>query len=176
MAIGYFGVAAVVIVSHIDELPRVFAHILEQAFDFEAIFGGFAGSAMVIGIKRGLFSNEAGMGSAPNAAAAAHTTHPAKQGMVQTLSVFIDTIIICTATALMVLCSQENLQDLKGMAIMQRVMQGYFGEFGLHFVSIAVVLFAFTSLIGNFFYAQMNFKFITQNKMKFWLWIIFLLI
>ncbi|WP_394997969.1 alanine/glycine:cation symporter family protein [uncultured Helicobacter sp.] len=165
MAIGYFGVAAVVIVSHIDELPRVFAHILEQAFDFEAIFGGFAGSAMVIGIKRGLFSNEAGMGSAPNAAAAAHTTHPAKQGMVQTLSVFIDTIIICTATALMVLCSQENLQDLKGMAIMQRVMQGYFGEFGLHFVSIAVVLFAFTSLIGNFFYAQMNFKFITQNKL-----------
>ena len=131
----------------------------------EAIFGGFAGSAMVIGIKRGLFSNEAGMGSAPNAAAAAHTTHPAKQGMVQTLSVFIDTIIICTATALMVLCSQENLQDLKGMAIMQRVMQGYFGEFGLHFVSIAVVLFAFTSLIGNFFYAQMNFKFITQNKL-----------
>lgn len=164
MAIGYFGVATFVIITHFAELPRVFMHILEQAFDFEAIFGGFAGSAMVIGIKRGLFSNEAGMGSAPNAAAAAHTTHPAKQGMVQTLSVFIDTLIICTATALVVLCSQENIQELKGMAIMQKVMQGYLGEFGLHFVSVAVTLFAFTSLIGNFFYAQMNFKFITDNK------------
>ncbi|WP_394978090.1 alanine/glycine:cation symporter family protein [uncultured Helicobacter sp.] len=164
MAIGYFGVAAFVIITHFAELPRVFMHIFEQAFDFEAMFGGFAGSAMVIGIKRGLFSNEAGMGSAPNAAAAAHTTHPAKQGMVQTLSVFIDTLIICTATALVVLCSQENLQELKGMAIMQKVMQGYLGEFGLHFVSVAVTLFAFTSLIGNFFYAQMNFKFITDNK------------
>ncbi len=165
MAIGYFIVAVIVIASNIEMIPSVFGHVLEKAFDFEAIFGGFAGSAMVIGIKRGLFSNEAGMGSAPNAAAAAHTTHPAKQGMVQTFSVFIDTIIICSATAFMVLCSQENLEGLQGMMIMQKVMQGHFGAFGLHFVSVAVVLFAFTSLIGNYFYAQVNFKFITQSKM-----------
>lgn len=165
MAIGYFIVAFIVIVSNFEQIPVVFSHVLEQAFDFEAIFGGFAGSAMVIGIKRGLFSNEAGMGSAPNAAAAAHTTHPAKQGMVQTLSVFIDTLVICSATAFIVLCSQENVGNLQGMAIMQKAMEGYFGNFGMHFVSIAVVLFAFTSLIGNFFYSQMNFRFITENKM-----------
>lgn len=164
MAIGYFVVAIIVIASNAEMIPGVFSHVLERAFDFEAIFGGFAGSAMVIGIKRGLFSNEAGMGSAPNAAAAAHTTHPAKQGMVQTFSVFIDTIIICSATAFMVLCSQENLEGLQGMMLMQKVMQGHFGAFGLHFVSVAVVLFAFTSLIGNYFYAQVNFKFITQSK------------
>lgn len=164
MAFGYLLVALAVIFTNFGELPRIFMEIVEKAFDFEAIFGGFAGSAIVIGIKRGLFSNEAGMGSAPNAAAAAHTSHPAKQGMVQTLSVFIDTLIICSATAFMVLCSQENLEGLKGMPLIQKVMYGHFGEFGLHFVSIAVVLFAFTSLIGNYFYSEMNFKFITENK------------
>ncbi|CAM2903726.1 alanine/glycine:cation symporter family protein [Helicobacter burdigaliensis] len=164
MAFGYLLVALAVIFTNFGELPRIFLEIVEKAFDFQAIFGGFAGSAIVIGIKRGLFSNEAGMGSAPNAAAAAHTSHPAKQGMVQTLSVFIDTLIICSATAFMVLCSQENLEGLKGMPLIQKVMHGHFGEFGLHFVSIAVVLFAFTSLVGNYFYSEMNFKFITENK------------
>ncbi|MCW1360717.1 alanine/glycine:cation symporter family protein [Campylobacter sp. US33a] len=164
MAFGYLLVAIVVIATNLEALPRIFTEIAQKAFDFEAIFGGFAGSAIVIGIKRGLFSNEAGMGSAPNAAAAAHTSHPAKQGMVQTLSVFIDTLIICSATAFMVLCSQENLEGLQGMPLIQKVMYGHFGEFGLHFVSIAVVLFAFTSLIGNYFYSEMNFKFITESK------------
>ncbi|WP_141070017.1 alanine:cation symporter family protein, partial [Campylobacter fetus] len=91
MAFGYLLVAIIVIATNLEALPGIFTEIAQKAFDFEAIFGGFAGSAIVIGIKRGLFSNEAGMGSAPNAAAAAHTSHPAKQGMVQTLSVFIDT-------------------------------------------------------------------------------------
>lgn len=165
MAFSYLIVALVVIVLHFDAIPNAFSQIFAQAFDFESIFGGFSGSAMVIGIKRGLYSNEAGMGSAPNAAAAAHTTHPAKQGMVQTLSVFIDTLIICSATALMVICSNvENLKEFKGFPLVQKVMEGYFGEFGLHFISVAVVLFAFTSLIGNHFYAEANFKFITKNK------------
>ena len=93
MALGYLVIALIVIVSNIEKLPMIFSNVLQEAFDFTAIFGGFASSAIVIGIKRGLFSNEAGMGSAPNAAAAAHTSHPAKQGMVQTLSVFIDTLI-----------------------------------------------------------------------------------
>ncbi|RDU62668.1 sodium:alanine symporter family protein [Helicobacter sp. MIT 14-3879] len=165
MAIGYFIVAMIVIILNFGELPKAFSNILSEAFDFEAIFGGFAGSAMVIGIKRGLFSNEAGMGSAPNAAASAHTTHPAKQGMVQTLSVFIDTLVICSASAFMVICSTDDgIKGLKGLPLMQKVMEGYFGEFGLHFISISVVLFAFTSLIGNHFYSEANFKFITKNK------------
>ena len=108
MAFSYLIVALVVIVLHFDAIPNAFSQIFAQAFDFESIFGGFSGSAMVIGIKRGLYSNEAGMGSAPNAAAAAHTTHPAKQGMVQTLSVFIDTLIILPATALMLICSNVD--------------------------------------------------------------------
>lgn len=166
MAFGYLIVALIVVVLHFEKLPAVFSNVLQEAFDFQAIFSGFASSAIVIGIKRGLFSNEAGMGSAPNAAAAAHTSHPAKQGMVQTLSVFIDTLIICSASAFMVLCADiEGITELKGMMLMQTVMQNHFGLFGLFFVSIAIVLFAFTSLIGNYFYAEANFKFITTNKL-----------
>lgn len=165
MALGYLIVALCVVGMNIDKIPLVFGAVLEEAFDFEAIFSGFAGSAIVIGIKRGLFSNEAGMGSAPNAAAAAHTSHPAKQGMVQTLSVFIDTLIICSASAFMVLCSNIDTISLQGIALMQGVMQEYFGVFGLLFISLAIVLFAFTSLIGNYFYAEANFKFITENKL-----------
>lgn len=163
MALGYFIVALIVIGMNLDKLPVIFSDILQEAFNFQAIFGGFAGSAIVIGIKRGLFSNEAGMGSAPNAAAAAHTSHPAKQGMVQILSVFIDTLIICSASAFMVLCADLNTEAKGGMMIMQSALQSYFGAFGLLFVSVAIALFAFTSLIGNYFYAESNFKFITQN-------------
>lgn len=166
MALGYLIVALIVVALNIEKLPMIFSNVLQEAFNFTAIFGGFASSAIVIGIKRGLFSNEAGMGSAPNAAAAAHTSHPAKQGMVQTLSVFIDTLIICSASAFMVLCSDiEGMQTLKGMILMQTVMQNHFGTFGLFFVSVAIVLFAFTSLIGNYFYAEANFKFITDNRL-----------
>lgn len=166
MALGYLIVALIVVALNIEKLPMIFSNVLQEAFNFTAIFSGFASSAIVIGIKRGLFSNEAGMGSAPNAAAAAHTSHPAKQGMVQTLSVFIDTLIICSASAFMVLCSDiEGMQTLKGMILMQTVMQNHFGTFGLFFVSVAIVLFAFTSLIGNYFYAEANFKFITDNRL-----------
>lgn len=164
MAIGYLLVALVVVATNFHQIPMIFGNVIAEAFDFQAIFGGFAGSAFVIGIKRGLFSNEAGMGSAPNAAAAAHTSHPAKQGMVQTLSVFIDTLVVCSASAFIVLCSTEDTQGLKGLPLVQKVMEGYFGDLGLHFISIVVVLFAFTSLIGNHFYAEANFKFITHNK------------
>lgn len=99
MAIGYLLLGAVTILMHLPQIPGILAMIVSQAFDAQAIFGGFAGSAVVIGVKRGLFSNEAGMGSAPNASAAAEVSHPVKQGMVQVLSVFIDTLLICSATA-----------------------------------------------------------------------------
>lgn len=165
MALGYLLVALFVIFSNIEKLPMIFSHVFEEAFNFEAIFSGFAGSAIVIGIKRGLYSNEAGMGSAPNAAASAHTSHPAKQGMVQTLSVFIDTLMICSCSAFMVLCADiVKNTELKGLGLIQGVMQEHLGSFGLLFISVAIVLFAFTSIIGNHFYAEANFKFISTSK------------
>lgn len=165
MALGYLLVALFVIFSNIEKLPMIFSHVFEEAFNFEAIFSAFAGSAIVIGIKRGLYSNEAGMGSAPNAAASAHTSHPAKQGMVQTLSVFIDTLVICSCSAFMVLCADiVKNTELKGLGLIQGVMQEHLGSFGLLFVSVAIVLFAFTSIIGNHFYAEANFKFISTSK------------
>ncbi|MDE5592182.1 MAG: alanine:cation symporter family protein, partial [Helicobacter sp.] len=144
MAFGYLAVACFIVAVNYAEIPRILEEIFTKAFDLESIFGGFAGSAIIVGIKRGLYSNEAGMGSAPNAAATAHTTHPAKQGMVQTLSVFIDTLIICSASAIVVLCSAEDLNGFKGMPLIQKVMEGHLGQFGLYFVSIVIVLFAFT--------------------------------
>ena len=165
MALGYLLVALFVIFSNIEKLPMIFSHVFEEAFNFKAIFSAFAGSAIVIGIKRGLYSNEAGMGSAPNAAASAHTSHPAKQGMVQTLSVFIDTLVICSCSAFMVLCADiAKNTELKGLGLIQGVMQEHLGSFGLLFVSVAIVLFAFTSIIGNHFYAEANFKFISTSK------------
>lgn len=165
MALGYLLVALFVIFLNIEKLPMIFSHVFEEAFNFEAIFSGFAGSAIVIGIKRGLYSNEAGMGSAPNAAASAHTSHPAKQGMVQTLSVFIDTLMICSCSAFMVLCADiAKNTELKGLGLIQGVMQEHLGSFGLLFISVAIVLFAFTSIIGNHFYAEANFKFISTSK------------
>ena len=149
-------------------LPEVFSNIFSQAFDFKAIFGGFAGSALMNGIKRGLFSNEAGMGSAPNAAAIAEVSHPVKQGLVQMFSVFIDTIFICTTTAMILLCSGVQGGDtLKGVDFVQVAVRenlGSFGEYGILFITISMFLFAFSSLIGNYYYTEGNLKFITENK------------
>lgn len=172
MAIGYTFLAFIVVVLNLEKLPEVFSLIFKQAFDFEAIFGGFAGSALVIGIKRGLYSNEAGMGSAPNAAAAAITSHPAKQGIIQSFAVFID-VIVCTSTGLLVLFSEAYFANigadgkplLSALPLVQEVMREHYGIWGLHFVSIAVVLFAVTSLIGNYYYAQANVKYLTDSRL-----------
>ncbi|MEG1097590.1 MAG: alanine:cation symporter family protein, partial [Raoultibacter sp.] len=136
------------------------------AFNFQSIFGGFAGSVVVTGIKRGLFSNEAGMGSAPNAAASASVSHPCKQGLVQVLSVFIDTIVICTCTAMMILVFFVNGDPgtLNGMPLVQQAINSSVGEMGIHFVTFSIFAFAFSSLIGNYFYAESNIKFIKNNK------------
>ena len=131
----------------------------------QAIFGGFAGSCVMHGIKRGLFSNEAGVGSAPNAAASAAVSHPVKQGLVQMLSVFIDTILICSATAFMLLCSGvEPTSKLAGMPWVQAAASSSLGGFGTIFITIALCLFAFTTLIGNFYYAEMGLKFLCGRK------------
>ena len=174
MAILYLVLAVIMAVMNASSLPAVFGLIFQEAFDFQSIVGGFAGSMIVQGIKRGLFSNEAGMGSAPNAAASASVSHPVKQGLVQTLSVFIDTILICTCSAVMIMIFVQGHMELTpfggaedgltNMPLVQQTMLYAFGDLGIIFMTVAIFAFAFSSLIGNYFYAEQNFKFITDSR------------
>ena len=166
MAGSYLLIGLYTIIVNISELPHIFSMILSQAFDFQAFAGGMAGSAVVIGIKRGLFSNEAGMGSAPNASASASVSHPAKQGMVQVLSVFIDTLLICSATAMMLLLSgvEGKTGVLDGILFVQKAVSANVGNWGIHFITLSIFAFAFSSLIGNYYYAESNILFIKNNK------------
>lgn len=155
MGVLYILLALIVMALNIERLPEVLSKIFTAAFDFRAIFGGFAGSAIMQGIKRGLYSNEAGVGSAPNAAAAADVAHPVTQGLVQMLSVFIDTLLICTATAMMCLCTGIIPgEGLKGAPFVQQSMSVVFGTVGPYFITAALLLFAFTTLLGNLFYCE----------------------
>lgn len=166
MAILYILLGLVTMFLNIKELPEMFALIFKNAFDVQAIMGGFAGSAVVIGIKRGLFSNEAGMGSAPNASASADVDHPVKQGLVQIISVFIDTILICSSTAIMLLVSgvEGKSGTLDGIPYVQAAISTNVGEWGIHFITFSIFAFAFSSLIGNYFYAESNILFIKNSK------------
>lgn len=164
MAILYILLGLYITITNIGNLPNILGQVFTEAFDIQAIAGGFSGSCVMYGIKRGLFSNEAGMGSAPNAGAAADVSHPAKQGLVQMLSVFIDTILICTTTAMMLLNFGVGDKSLTGMPYVQQAVYSEVGEFGIHFITISIFLFAFSSLIGNYSYAESNLKFIKDNK------------
>ncbi len=168
MAIAYLALGLGITVTNLNLLPEAFGYIFESAFDFQSIFGGFAGSVVVLGIKRGLFSNEAGMGSAPNAAATASVSHPCKQGLVQTLSVYIDTMLVCTCSAFIVLIfyvkQGGSFGDLNGMPLVQMAINSSVGEIGIHVVTFAIFCFAFSSLIGNYFYAEGNIRFITKSN------------
>lgn len=151
----YIAAAILMVVLHGERIPAMFSAIFSQAFDLQAIFGGFAGSVVMLGIKRGLFSNEAGVGAAASAAGSAGVSHPVKQGLVQVLSVTIDTVIICTATAFLLLCSGvEPSAELQGMPYVQAAMSNVFGEGGVIFITIALFLFAFTTLLGNYYFAE----------------------
>ena len=155
MGVVYILVSLLIVILNIGQLPAVLAQIFEEAFNFKAIFAGFAGSAMMQGIRRGLYSNEAGIGSAPNAAASAVVSHPVKQGLVQMLSVFIDTLLLCTATAMMCLVSGvAPAKELQGAPWVQAALHKTMGSFGPYFIMIAMVLFAFTTLLGNCFYCD----------------------
>lgn len=165
MGILFTLVSLIVVIMHIGDIGKVFGMIFRNAFDFKSIFGGFAGSCIMWGIKRGLYSNEAGMGSAPNAAAAADVSHPAKQGLVQMLSVFIDTLLICSATAFMCLFSGvEPNADLAGAAYVQACVKSALGGFGPIFMVVAVCLFAFTTLLGNYYYTEGCLRFIMKKE------------
>lgn len=164
MGILYVAVALVVLVMNAKLIPSVFQNIFADAFNFSAIFGGFGGSCMMYGIKRGLYSNEAGVGSAPNAAAAADVSHPVKQGLVQMLSVFIDTLLICTATAFMCLCSGVTpTEGLAGAPYVQSSISTVFGSSGIIFITVSMVLFAFTTLLGNLYYCDNCLAFIHKK-------------
>ena len=167
MGVIYVVVAVLVLILNAKQIPAMFGMIFESAFDFKAIFGGFAGSCVMNGIKRGLYSNEAGMGSAPNAAATADVSHPAKQGLVQMLSVFIDTLLICTATAFMCLSSGVAFDSsMGGAAYVQAAMAENLGGFGPIFLCIAMSLFAFTTLIGNYSYCEGCLRFILNREVS----------
>lgn len=155
MGIVYILVSLLIIFMNIKTVPSVFARIFTEAFDFKAIFGGFGGSCIMYGIKRGLFSNEAGVGSAPNASATAEVNHPVTQGLVQILSVFIDTLLICSATAFMGMCSGvEPTPELSGAPYIQQAISKTLGNFGPIFITVAMILFAFTTLLGNLYYVE----------------------
>ncbi|MDD6920562.1 MAG: alanine/glycine:cation symporter family protein [Eubacteriales bacterium] len=171
MGLLYVVVALVVLGLNAGNIPTMFGRIFNSAFDFQAIFGGFTGSCIMWGLKRGLYSNEAGMGSAPNAAATADVSHPVKQGLVQMLSVFIDTLLICTATAFMCLSTNvipASFKAADGSAMAAEYVQTSLGEtlgsFGPIFIATAMSLFAFTTLIGNYSYCEGCLKFILKRE------------
>ena len=159
MGIAYILVALIIVFINVTALPSVIVRVFTEAFDFSAIFGGFGGSCVMYGIKRGLFSNEAGVGSAPNASASAEISHPAKQGLVQILSVFIDTVLVCSATAFMCMCSGvEPSADGSGAPYVQASLRATLGGFGPVFITVAMILFAFTTLLGNLYYVNQAFS------------------
>ena len=165
MGIAYVLISLIVIFAHFTKIPEMFVMIFKDAFDFKAIFGGVAGSCMIYGIKRGLYSNEAGVGSAPNASASAKVSHPAKQGLVQTLSVYIDTLLLCTATALMCLASGvERSEAVSGAPYVQNAISTVFGKVGPTFITVAMIMFAFTTLLGNLFYVDNAIIFLNKKR------------
>ncbi len=164
MAGAYLLIALIVMVMNAAMIPDVIALIVKSAFDFDAVMGAGIGVALMTGIKRGLFSNEAGMGSIPNAAAAADATHPAKQGLVQAVGVYVDTLFVCTASAMIVLLSPDwKDAGVTGIALCQHALAGHLGEWTSWFMSVTVLFFAFSSIVGNYFYGEINMDFISRK-------------
>ncbi|WP_408007375.1 alanine/glycine:cation symporter family protein [Pseudalkalibacillus sp. A8] len=170
MAVLYLLLALYVLVVNITELPSVVALIVKSAFGLEEAIGGGLGAALMNGIKRGLFSNEAGMGSAPNAAATANVSHPVKQGLIQTLSVFTDTILICTATAMMIILSGQYTGSEDGIQLTQQALTYHVGDWAGFMVAVFIFLFAFSSVVGNYYYGETNIEFINPEKRS-WIFI-----
>lgn len=164
MAIGYFLLAVVIVVMNIEHIPYVLKVIVTDAFGLEQGIGGALGATIMNGVKRGLFSNEAGEGSAPNVAATATVSHPVKQGLIQALGVFTDTLLVCSCTAFVILISGlYNVQELNGIALTQAALDSEIGTAGPMFIAVAIFLFAFSSIIGNYYYGEANIRFMTSN-------------
>lgn len=165
MAVGYFILVLVIIVMNIGLIPHVLKTIVSSAFGLEQTAGGAIGVTMMTGIKRGLFSNEAGEGSAPNVAATATVSHPVKQGLIQALGVFTDTLLVCSCTAFVILISGlYDVPELNGIALTQAALSSEVGSFGPVFIAVAIFLFAFSSIIGNYYYGEANIRFMTSSR------------
>lgn len=165
MAILYLLVAIYIVIMNITEIPAVFMLIIENAFGLEEAVGGGIGAAIMQGVRRGLFSNEAGMGSVPNAAASANVSHPAKQGLVQSLGVFFDTIVICSATAfIIILADLYNTSEQEGILLTQASLGVHVGDWAPYFLAVAILFFAFSSIIGNYYYGETNIEFINAHS------------
>ena len=162
----YLLVALIVVIMHIDQVPAMFALIFHDAFSPQAAVGGGIGTAILTGIKRGLFSNEAGEGSVPNAAATADVSHPVKQGLVQSFGVYVDTWIVCSATAFIVLLTgqYEIGGKLTGIALAQASLASIFGQLAPAAVSFMILLFAFSSIVGNYYYGEINIAFFEHDE------------
>jgi AGCS family alanine or glycine:cation symporter len=164
MALLYLLLGLVVVALHIDRLPAVFAEIFTQAWGYNEVVGAALGYIILTGIRRGMFSNEAGLGSAPNAGASAAVTHPVKQGLVQTLGVYFDTFLVCTITAFIILVSVPDLASAeRGIGLTQGALVGTLGEWSNIALSVIIFLLAFSSILGNYYYGQSNIEFITPR-------------
>ncbi len=168
MAIIYIFMVLIILLLNFDQILPMISTIIKSAFGIDQAAGGAVGFAVLQGVKRGLFSNEAGMGSAPNAAATAAVSHPVKQGLIQSLGVFFDTILVCTATAIMILLYtglRFGEGQPQGVAVTQSALNEHLGSAGGIFLTVAITLFAFSSAIGNYYYGQSNIEFLSTNKM-----------
>lgn len=164
MATIYIIVALYIVFMNVTEIPAVFTLIVKSAFGLEEAIGGGIGAAIMQGVRRGLFSNEAGMGSVPNAAASANVSHPAKQGLVQSLGVFFDTIVICSATAfIIILADLYSTSEKEGILLTQVSLDVHLGSWAPYFLAIAILFFAFSSIIGNYYYGETNIEFINTH-------------
>lgn len=165
MALGYIGLALVILFMNIGKVPEALRLIVESAFGIRQAAGGMVGAAIMQGVRRGLFSNEAGLGSAPNAAATAHVSHPVKQGLVQALGVFVDTLVICTCTALTILLSGVDFSGgSQGIELTQAAVESQTGTVGSLIVTISLFFFAFSTIIGDYYYGEANLKFFTRKR------------
>ncbi|MBP5430069.1 MAG: alanine:cation symporter family protein [Elusimicrobiaceae bacterium] len=164
-AIGYIAVTLLIMLLNFTQIPHVLWMIVSDAFSWQKLMAGTLGGTIMMGARRGLFSNEAGMGSTPNAAATAHTSHPVKQGLVQAFGVFVDTLLICSCTAFIILLSNyTQFAGLEGIALTQAALTHEIGSIGNYFLSASVLLFAFTSIIGNYYYGQANVEFLSRRR------------
>jgi AGCS family alanine or glycine:cation symporter len=164
MALGYLAIAVWVVISNASMIPSVLTLIVKSAFGLDQAVGGTMGMAITMGFKRGIFSNEAGEGSAPNAAATANVSHPVKQGLIQTLGVFTDTLIVCSCTAFIILCSGLYYCGENGIELTQVALSAHIGEVGKTIIAVAILFFAFSSVIGNYYYGECNLTFLCRGK------------
>lgn len=165
MAIIYLIVTFYIVVKNIEMLPAILKLIFVSAFGVKQAIGGTFGAIIMTGVKRGLYSSEAGLGSATAVAASTNVSHPIKQGLIQALGVFIDTLVICTATAMIVLLADQNLiQNLSGMTLLQEAMKYHFGNFGIIFIALILFLFGFSTILGTCYYSKINLSYINDKK------------